>query len=580
MKKVLKNRLSLDSIIVKSTIEIAVPVFLLIIALSVVFYKSSMQSINNQILDSNNSELSSIADVYDKIFESVSYSLNYIYINGDVSMFFAAENPYEAENIYNLNTQQILEDIKAPVDYINSINIYVSNKNGSFQITTKNSDNINIKSFPWFESSEIMTLKDGFYTFPCAFENNYPYFISFVRKITKNDNTCFITVNVDLKELNRFVLKDRPERLYLIKDNKIIYNRYMQKMMLDISDDKVLSKADDLSEGNSFFVEESNVKYAVSLKNSQIYDWSYLIVNSVDNNMAEKNGRRLIIYIFIISLILLGFFISFKYVTSIYKPIHQIEGLLEGEKISNKKTTSVEIRNISDKIMDFANRNEELKNELDKRLEILKKYQLYSLRAQINPHFMFNVLNTIYMQSISDYKIDRKTSSMLLGISQYLRYVLDGENETSDIETEIKYSKIYVEFLQKRYEQLKYVKWDISDSIKNHRILKLLLQPILENAVYHGICRKKTEDGSLIVKGCEQEGDIILSVTDNGIGMDKNKLFDLRNSLKNNQSLSSEHIGLNNIDRRIKLLYGKSYGIEIESEYNKGTTIKIILPKM
>ena len=128
-----------------------------------------------------------------------------------------------------------------------------------------------------------------------------------------------------------------------------------------------------------------------------------------------------------------------------------------------------------------------------------------------------------------------------------------------------------------RYEELKEVKWNIPDDIKKYKVLKLCLQPVLENAVYHGIVCKKDSLGIIEVNGFIKSDALVIEITDNGIGMEKESLLQLRNSL-NEKTANSEHIGLYNINKRIKLMYGEQYGIELESEYNVGTTVRIKFP--
>lgn len=578
IREIYGKKLSFDSIIVRSAIEIAIPMLIFVVVASFLFYQNTIQSLDDQILESNYSELTSVSDVYDKTFESVNYIVNYISLTNEMKMYFSAQNPYEANVFYHLDIESVLDDIKNHADYIHSVNILVENDTGTYVHTTNKGDGINVNSMPWYADVKREKIPDGIYTYPCAVEDNYPYLISFVRKSQSGDNKCYLAVNVELRELNNFVLNSNPERFYIIKGNKVLYNRYMGTMMSDFCEIPTLKSLQSLPGEKSFFMNDGNKKSVVSVKKSRLYDWSYMFVNSVDSNSAERNSKKIIAVIFMLSALLMGIFVSIKYVSSIYYPIREIESSMNGKKKNEEKNLPSEIKNISNKIIDFANANENLKNELDNRLEILKKYQVYSLQAQINPHFMFNVLNTIYLQSISDYETDRKTSEMLLKISRYLRYVLDGDREVADIETELEYAEIYVDFLKERYEELKNVKWDIDEEIKECKILKLCLQPVLENAVYHGISRKKESDGELYI-GMKKENDkIVLTVTDNGIGIEKDELDALKKRLSLSSEINSEHIGLSNINVRIKLLYGDEYGVEIDSVYNGGTTVKLILP--
>ncbi len=579
MKRILKM-LRNDNIIIKSMVEIIVPVLLLVVLLSVIFYNNTMKSVDEQILKSNASDLKSVSDVHEKTFESVESIINFIYSDKKTKLFFLSENPYYAEQEYKLGMGEKIKSVDNLYDYISSIYLYVENENGEFFLQSQSGGlwTENAPDSIWLQKVREGKRAPSMYVYPRSF-NRYPFLLTFDKEFTEGENRCIISVNIDLWELNNFIFSENSERFYILLDDRIVYNRYMTKMFENVSGHEIFGKLQSDSYDISQFVENGGKQYAVSMMKSKRYDWNYAVINPVDVLSTQSASRRLIVIVVILILFILGGFIVIRYVLGIYYPIKQIENLIEGGTVSEEKKTSAEIRRISDKIMNFANFNEELKKELDQKLYNMKKWQISALNAQINPHFMFNVLNTIYMQSISDFKNDKKTSVMLLKISKYLRYILENEEETASVETEIYYNKIYVDFLMERYDELKNVSWDIPEGIGKYRVLKLCLQPVLENAVYHGITYKKDGGGVINVRAYEDGDMLIVSVTDNGIGMDKEKLDEIR-SFEAKELMNSEHIGLYNINKRLNLLYGEKYGIEIESKYNVGTTVKIKFPKM
>ncbi len=580
--KFLKNKLNFNNIIIKSIVEIIVPVLLLVIFLSVIFYNNTMKSVEEQILNSNMSKLQSVSSMYDKTFESVENMLNFFHVNEKIKLYFLAENPYVAEKKYALDVKEKIESVDSLYDYIHSIYVYVENEKGEFFITSKDEAAFvqgEVYDSNWISQIRNTKREEGIYIYPRSMDNNYPFLVTFDKEFKKGNNRCIITVNIDLRELNNFIIPDKSEGFYILLNDKIIYNHYMKEMFCDISKDEFLSKIKQDPQSNTFIVKNNGVEYVVSKIKSQHYDWYYSVVNPTDVLSSESTSKRLVVFVVIFVLFILGGIVVIKYVFGIYHPIKQIENLIEGEDIPDKKRTSIEIKHISDKIISFANMNEELKKELDLKLYNLQKWQIMSLNTQINSHFMFNVLNTIYMQSIWDLKSDKKTSIMLLKISKYLRYILESEENLADIETEIYYNNIYVDFLKLRYEELREVKWNIPDEMKKYKVLKLCFQPVLENAVYHGIVCKENNYGTIDINGYIDDESVVIEIADNGIGMDEETLCSIRQTLKEN-GINSEHIGLYNINKRIKIMYGEMYGLEIESEYNIGTTVRIKLPKI
>lgn len=578
-----KRKINYNNIIIKSVVEIIFPVMLLVIFLSVIFYYNTINSVSEQILNSNLSDLNSVSDMYDKTFESIEGISNKLFSDGTTEMFFLAENPYYSVREYNLGVKEKIKSIDNLYDYIYSVYVYVQNGEGEFFISSKAKSDIveNVEALEdsfWVKKTRNEKRGDGIYFYFRSLDDNYPFLLTVDKEFTKGKNRCVISLNIDLRELNSFIMPEKPEKFYILGDDKIIYNRYMKEMFCDISDNEILKASKSFKGDASQLVKSKGGDFAVSRIKSSKYDWEYAVVNSADMFSTQAKSKRLIFFLMIAVTLLLCGFIVIKYVLGVYYPIKQIENLMSGKALDKKKS-SPEIESISDKIISFANINEELKNELELKLYNLKKWQLVSLNAQINPHFVFNVMNTIYMQSISDFKTDRKTSEMLLKISKYLRYILENENDLEEIETEMYYNEIYVDFLMERYDEIKKLEWEIPDEIKSCKILKLCLQPVLENAVYHGLVEKKGNDGFVSVKGELLNNAIVISVSDNGIGMTEEKIKELSLHI-NSENINSEHIGLYNINKRLKIMFGEKYGIEIESVYGEGTTVKIKFPKI
>lgn len=578
-----KRKINYNNIIIKSIVEIIFPVMLLVVFLSVIFYYNTINSVSEQILNSNLSDLKSVSDMYDKTFESIEGISNKLFSDGTTEMFFLAENPYYSVREYNLGVKEKIKSIDNLYDYIYSVYVYVQNGEGEFFVSSKVQSDIveNVETLEdsfWVKKTRNEKREDGIYFYFRSLDDNYPFLLTVDKEFTKGKNRCVISLNIDLRELNSFIMPEKPEKFYILREDKIIYNRYMKEMFCDISDNEILKASKSFKGDASQIVKSDRGDFVVSRIKSSKYDWEYAVVNSADMFSTQAKSKRLIFFLMIVVTLLLCGFIVIKYVLGVYYPIKQIENLMSGKALDKKKS-SPEIESISDKIISFANINEELKNELELKLYNLKKWQLVSLNAQINPHFVFNVMNTIYMQSISDFKTDRKTSEMLLKISKYLRYILENENDLEEIETEMYYNEIYVDFLMERYDEIKKLKWEIPDEIKSCKILKLCLQPVLENAVYHGLVEKKGNDGFVSIKGELLNNAIVISVSDNGIGMTEEKIKEL-SLLINSENVNSEHIGLYNINKRLKIMFGEKYGIEIKSVYGEGTTVKIKFPKI
>ncbi|MGN0152000.1 MAG: sensor histidine kinase, partial [Wujia sp.] len=199
------------------------------------------------------------------------------------------------------------------------------------------------------------------------------------------------------------------------------------------------------------------------------------------------------------------------------------------------------------------------------------------LASQINPHFLYNTLETIRMQALTGNTADVITSIKLLGKS--MRYVLDNTgNNSTTLDKELEHVQTYLTIQHIRFGER--VNWDIivSDACntENIRILPLLLQPIVENSIVHGL--EEADGRGMITINIDLKDDLLnITIKDNGIGMDSVTLERLRTNMEHHAS-NAQSIGLYNINQRIKLFYGEQYMLAIDSIQNVGTVVTLKIP--
>ena len=199
------------------------------------------------------------------------------------------------------------------------------------------------------------------------------------------------------------------------------------------------------------------------------------------------------------------------------------------------------------------------------------------LASQINPHFLYNTLETILMQALTGNNADVVTSIKLLGKS--MRYVLDNTgNDSTTLQKEIEHVETYLAIQHIRFGARVNSKIVISDACdtENIRILPLLLQPIVENSIVHGL--EEIDGEGLITINIDVTDNLLnIVIKDNGIGMDSDTLNSIRNNMESHAS-NAQSIGLYNINQRIKLFYGEQYKLEIDSTINQGTVVTLKIP--
>ena len=224
----------------------------------------------------------------------------------------------------------------------------------------------------------------------------------------------------------------------------------------------------------------------------------------------------------------------------------------------------------------------DLRIERDHVAEVQKqkrKAELKALQAQINPHFLYNTLNAITWQA-ADQGMD-DVSLMASSLGRFFRLSLSKGAEIISLSDEVEHVRSYLNIQSIRYQDKLRYEIDIPEGLLEYKVLKLILQPLVENAIYHGIKEKKC--GGLIritaEEGrCEDEGTVCLMVWDDGVGIPEDKLTIMNQNLKNGVSGTSESYGICNVNERIRLYYGSSFGLAYESEAGSFTKAILKIP--
>ena len=193
---------------------------------------------------------------------------------------------------------------------------------------------------------------------------------------------------------------------------------------------------------------------------------------------------------------------------------------------------------------------------------------IMSLNIQLNPHFLYNTLNVINWIAIENDQ--NEISKIIVSLSSMLQYTANNNEECCEFERDFEWLKRYIYIMQIRFEDRFDVKYNIDSKLMKYKVPKLFLQPFVENSIIHGFDSSEYK-GVLEVNGYIDKDKVCFCVYDNGKGIEKEKIDYI---IKENK----ERIGISNVNNRIKLIYGKKYGVKISSELNCGTYIYIYLP--
>lgn len=400
----------------------------------------------------------------------------------------------------------------------------------------------------------------------------YGYGVLSIGKAIVNEDKIVGYVVFDLKEedifnsitgytTNDIIITDKYN-IVAATNNK--YSNQLYKLKIEYRNKSGNLKIED----NHYFINISNID------NTNIY--IYTITNLDFFNKSFLIGAAFLISIFIAIFIAMLYFtkkISEKKTVSIDEIIKGIKSVQDGNldtklNIESEDEFSIIANSYNDMLKDIKLLIETNKQEVALRM----KSEIKELEAQFNPHFLYNTLETIRVMI----KLDKDVASnIIVNLSTLLRYGVNNQINIVSLKDDIEYIKSYLEILKLRFEDNFEFKINIDKEVLDINVPKLILQPIIENSIKYGFEKMESLKIEIISKSYSNKLEIIIK--DNGIGISLERMNYI-NELLNKAYNNTDHIGLYNVHKRIKLLYGKEYGLKIESGENIGTLVRIILP--
>ena len=299
-------------------------------------------------------------------------------------------------------------------------------------------------------------------------------------------------------------------------------------------------------------------------------------------SLLLRNQKNLSINIVLIAVVMIVLSTVLTFMISRYmtRPLGNLMGTIQrikkGETDLRADTENRdEIGELGKNFNEMLDQMEDLREKESRANLLLSQAEYKALQAQINPHFLYNTLET--MSSIAEIRNCPEVSMLSQSLSNIFRYSLNMKEQLSTVAQEINHLKNYCYVMSVRMQDnIEYV-YDIDESLLKERIPRISIQPLVENALNHGL-RNKRGEKKVQIRIKRQEENLVISVRDNGMGMNAEQINE---SLRKNEMIQTEKgssIGLYNINARVKILYGDQYGIHIESAPGEGTCVFIVLP--
>ena len=369
--------------------------------------------------------------------------------------------------------------------------------------------------------------------------------------------------------------------VYLIdSDGTIIFHPKQKAIYTGLYDENNLVAAE-YDDGN--YIESFNgQKRAIIVKTVGYTGWKIISViptNEITGDYNELNAFLLIIITVTVFLIVFGNIIISKIVT---KPVRNLADSLKSIEDGRFNEEDIfiggshEIRHLGRTIKSLVSQMQKMMDERVAEQKDKRKSELDALQAQINPHFLYNTLDSVvWMIEAEKYP---EAISMITSLASLFRISLSKGNNIITIKDEITHAKNYLAIQKVRYKNRFEATINVDPAIENCITIKLIIQPLIENAIYHAV-GELDDDGMIEINGYERDGDIFIEVIDNGMGIPPETLENLLKEKSTSKGKGSG-IGLWNINQRINLYFKEDYGLKIYSELDEGTKAVIHLPKM
>lgn len=283
-----------------------------------------------------------------------------------------------------------------------------------------------------------------------------------------------------------------------------------------------------------------------------------------------------VILLIIFIVILINSYISFRVTNPIRELEKSVKALEEGNLDADiYMGGSYEVQHLGKSVQDMKFRIKGLMQDIVNEHEEKRKSEFDSLQAQINPHFLYNTLDIIVWQ-IENEKQSEAVHTVT-ALARFFRLSLGKGKNIVTVKDEIEHVKNYLMIQHMRFKNKFDYEFDIAEDVLELPSLKLMLQPLVENAIYHGM-EFMDGDGMIMVKAWREEDELYLSVADNGLGMTEDKVEMILTGKSTSGNGRGSGIGVKNVNERIKLYFGEAYGLTIDSEPDEGTTVIIHLP--
>lgn len=551
-------------------------IFFAIFALTT--YNQSRRILFDEFSASCRYQLEVSADAVDSHVTDMRFVIATLDQNSLVKAFFSRTTPEYLYPAYQVRIQELLAAYTNSYASIDSIYLY-SEMSGTLITANAARPLSYVSDRNWMDSLDKVTNSGDILIFPRAKNDSFPYLLCIMKVLNINGHKAAIVLNLNLSNVSYLTrVEENPyTSIYLVSDDsEIIYSYHQRELTGSLDEFAKLHTPYETRQPMSEVIADGKSPYVYAQVHSSGNRWYYVTTTDLEayTDLLSSNSTFLTVLFMLLLLTAIGISIAFS-VHSV-RPIHEMMVLLDGSVQPGQSGSGDEVGYITQKIVSYAQQNQELSAKLTQQLNLLNQSQLLALQSQINPHFLFNTLNMIYTCECEELGYQHELPGITLSLSRLLRYAFQSTDLVS-LDTELEFTKIYLELMRRRYVNRFTVVYDVAAEALSASVPKLFIQPIVENAIFHGLvdCRKEHPCLRIVIRSAD--GYCTVRIIDNGNGMDEAALKKL-SGIADEPLPTGTGIGVKNVITRMRLLYAERFSMEVSSERNVGTTFVFRFP--
>lgn len=570
------------SILIKYFLLLLITLVLPITGLNIYYAKKNLALLRKEAVMNNEASLEKACNNVELIWTSMK---NTAYSIGQIDeLKYIAYSKDNSSYINELNVvTNIISVLQVSNQYIDSIYVYmpitdkIITEDGMLPITAFGDNG-------WLELCEQLS-QNRTLLVNRKKKETYPYLITILYPIfndKEKGSLGTVIINIDVEKLGKYMgsgsyrNKDNTPMLFIFDNNmeNLIYSdEYRLLKYVNEIEDLYTIKEFEKSFSEEIFLWDKY--YIVSGKRSEQDNLLYVFLSDMQEYVQLQNDvETLYLSIMLLSLfgcIVLSFFLAIW----VYQPIQKTMQVLENASMLiawDKKDNIDEVKAIQYSILEAKKQTVALNEQIEEKMLNLQSAQICALQSQINPHFMYNTLESIGNMAALLIERENPVSDILFVLGRFLRTSLSGENYLVPLAEELDHVGLYMKIIDFRYQGGIKFHIEVPEEMREKKIVKLTLQPLIENAVLHGLIQKKCR-GDIWVRCIKKEKMVELAVVDNGIGMSDEKIEHLQQKIETPIIVGTKHIGLRNVNQRLKLVFGDDYGLRITKAREGGICV-------